>query len=148
MFNSNYPSLLTTSDLLFQTLDLPSLFGDETLNGAQLDLLSNGGSKLKTSTKTENEDFHILKFKLPGYEKEEIKITIENLPSSYRGSNFIFLKVKVTAENKEEGLLKLEKYFPSSIDQSTVKASLKNGVLTLTAQKDPLKQSERQIQIV
>ena len=150
MFNNNYLPSLTTSDLLTLVGSVPTaLFskGFDTLNGVQLtSILSD--TTTKGTKVSENE--HKLKFKVPGYEKNEIKITVENSDKNKQKFKYwepLFLKVLVVAQNKEEGTLKQEAYFPQSVDESTIEAKLNNGILTVTAKIDPQKSKERQIQI-
>lgn len=152
MINNDYLPSLTTSNLLTTLVSsVPSsLFskGFDTLNGTQLaSIFSDSTAKGTKISETE----HKLKFKVPGYEKNEINITIENSEKNRQNFKYWeqlqFLKVSVTAENKEEGILKQEAYFPRTIDETTIEAKLNNGILVITAKIDPKKNKERQIQI-
>lgn len=151
MFNNDYLPSLTTSDLLGFTKPFPVTILNkafETLNGIELPSMFSETS-LKESKNLEKE--HKLKFKVPGYEKNEITVTIENSDLSSKRFKYFeqsqFLKVVVVAQNKEEGTLKQEAYFPHSINESTIEAKLNNGILTIAAKVDPQKSKERQIQI-
>lgn len=152
MFNNDYLPSLTTSDLLTTLVgSVPTtLFskGFDTLNGAQLtSILSDTTTRGTKVSETE----HKLKFKVPGYEKNEINITVESSDRNRQKFKYWeqtqFLKVSVTAQNKEEGTLKQEAYFPQTIDESTIEAKLNNGILMITAKVDPKKNKEREIQI-
>lgn len=146
MYTNFLPSL-TTSDLLSMLTPIDSNYltnGFEKINGLELK------SMLDTSKSSSSESDHKLKFKLPGYEKTEIKILVDSSEKSKKYTFMEpvgFLKVSVVAQNKEEGTTKLEGYFPKSIDESTIQAKLNNGILILTAKIDPKKSKEREIQI-
>jgi HSP20 family molecular chaperone IbpA len=143
---SDFLPTITTCDLLslFTPIKANSLTeGFEKINGVSLK------TTLENPT-SESQSDHKLKFKLPGYEKNEIKISIENFDKSrrYRVIEAAgFLKVTIVAQNKEEGTTRYEGYFPQSVDDSTIQAKLNNGILTLTAKTDPKKTREREIQI-
>lgn len=66
-----------------------------------------------------------IKFRVPGYEKSEIKLSIEK---GQYGKKVLSIK----AENKEFGVLKISEILSSSVDESSIKASLKNGILTVS----------------
>jgi HSP20 family molecular chaperone IbpA len=150
MFNSDYLPTLTTSDIssILTPINLPSKFfckGVELLNGIE------STSAFKAFDSSTPEGDHKLKFRLPGYEKNEIKISIENekFSTNFRVRELTpVLKLTVTAENKEEGLTKLNGYFPASIDESTIEAKLHNGILTIFAKTDPQKKKNREIKII
>lgn len=153
MYNNNFLPSLTTSDLLtlvapLSTASLSKSFFSkdfETLNG-----INSTSSAIDNSKSMNEESDHKLKFKLPGYEKSEIKISLEN-SSKAKNYTFLepygFLKVTVLAQNKEEGITRFNGYFPKSIDESTIEAKLNNGILTITAKTDPKKNKEKEIQI-
>lgn len=153
MYNNNFLPSITTSDLLtligspLSTATISNLFskGFETLDGLKSSLPT--VENLKSST---SDNDHKLKFKLPGYEKNEIKISLEN-SSKAKNYTFLepygFLKVTVLAQNKEEGTTRFEGYFPKTIDESTIEAKLNNGILTIAAKIDPKKSKEREIPI-
>lgn len=154
MYNNNFLPSITTSDLLtlvgapLSTSTISNLFskGFDTLNG--VNLASSALDNLKNPNKEEDQK---LKFKLPGYEKNEIKISIESGQEKYRRNRLFepvgFLKVVIVAQNKEEGTIKYEGYFSQSIDESTIQAKLNNGILIITAKTDPKKSKEREIPI-
>jgi HSP20 family molecular chaperone IbpA len=148
MFNSDYLPTLTTSSLssILTPINADRIFckGVELLNGLETT------SAFKTYDTSTAEGDHKLKFRLPGYEKNEIKICIENekFSTNFRiRESATMLKLTITAENKEEGVTKLNGYFPSSIDESTIEAKLYNGILTIFAKTDPQKKKNREIKI-
>lgn len=80
-----------------------------------------------------------LKLSIPGYEKTELDISYNE---SSQG-RFIFIK----AENKEFGELCYKVYLPKKSDPSTIKSSLKNGVLYISVQEKNETSKIKQIQI-
>lgn len=71
------------------------------------------------------EDCLITKFKLPGYEKDEIKIDLIQ-------SNPTYKTLTVKANNSEYGSISYTSSIYKNIDEKQTKAVLKNGILTLT----------------
>jgi len=74
------------------------------------------------------------KYKVPGYNKDEIKIDIK--PSN---SFHIDRTLTVAANNLEYGPINYRSYVPKNIDEKLTKASLKNGILTLTFVQEKIK---------
>ena len=80
-----------------------------------------------------NNDTYVSKFNVAGFEKNEIKIEFTKRIAGYNR------QVKVTAENKEFGTVKQFCEVPSSIDEKSVKAVLKNGILTISCCEERVK---------
>jgi HSP20 family molecular chaperone IbpA len=80
-----------------------------------------------------NNDTYVSKFNVAGFEKNEIKIEFTKRIAGYNR------QVKVTAENKEFGTVKQFCEVPSSIDEKSVKAILKNGILTISCCEERVK---------
>ena len=100
---------------------------------------------------TENEKAYQVKADVPGYNKEDIKLSLEN--------NMLTIEGQQKAENKEEkkNYLRRERYYSSfkksvpiydDIDVDKIKASIKNGILELTLPKKEVKKIEvKQIEV-
>ncbi len=97
------------------------------------------GRELKTNIK-ETEDSYELDLELPGYEKNEIKISLD---SGY-------LTVSAARQRKEENGKKYLRreisestsrsyYVGTGVMQDQIKAKFNNGILTLTFPKEPMK---------
>ena len=76
-------------------------------------------------------------FEVPGMEEKNLSISIENRTLTISGE-------KVSEERKEEGNLRLERWFgkfsrsfslPETADGEHVEANLKNGILTVSVPK-------------
>lgn len=78
-------------------------------------------------------DTYVSKFNVAGYEKNEIKIEFTKRTSGYSR------QIKIIAENSEFGLIKLFAEVPSTIDEKSVKAVLKNGILTVSCCEEKVK---------
>lgn len=91
--------------------------------------------------KKEIDGVYTLKYKLPGYEKNEIKISFDSKPS------YTNRTVTVTAFNKEYGNEKFVNLVHASIDEKSVKANLKNGILTLSYTLEKVKNPLASIKI-
>lgn len=99
----------------------------------------------------ETKKFIKLKAELPGMEKNDIKLTMQEGILTFSGEK------KFEEESEEDNIPvvecqygKFERTFtlPSSVDQSKVKANFKNGVLTITVPKLAEKKwPEKRIQI-
>jgi HSP20 family molecular chaperone IbpA len=79
------------------------------------------------------DDQYVTKFNVAGFDKSEIKIEFTKKVSGYTR------QIKVTAQNEEFGILKLYSEVPSSIDEKSVKATLKNGILTISCAEEKVK---------
>jgi HSP20 family protein len=82
---------------------------------------------------TENHDL-VLKAELPGLDRENIEVTVENSTLVLKGSK------KFEAEVKEENYRRVERSYgtfhrsftlPNTVDASNVSADYRNGVLTV-----------------
>lgn len=91
----------------------------------QRDLISTSLSTLANQSYADENGYSKIKFRVPGYEKPEIKLSIEK---GQYGKKVLSIR----AENKEFGVLKISEILSSSVDESSIKASLKNGILTVS----------------
>jgi HSP20 family molecular chaperone IbpA len=101
---------------------------DELINqafGLKTNLNSNSLSTLANQGYVDENGFSKIKFRVPGYEKSEIKLSVD------KGSNGKKI-LNIKAENKEFGILKISETLSSIVDESSIKASLKNGILTIS----------------
>jgi HSP20 family molecular chaperone IbpA len=87
--------------------------------------------EIKTSSK---DGIITAKYKVPGYNKDEIKIDIK--PSN--GFN-VDRTLTINANNAEYGAVNYKSYIPKNIDEKLTKANLKNGILTLTFVQEKIK---------
>ena len=99
----------------------------------------NESKMMKTDIK-EKGNKYLIDVDLPGYEKENIKIEVEN--------GYLTVHASMNKENKEEEngkFLRRERYFGEcsrsfyvgdSIESEDIKASFKNGTLTLEIPKE------------
>ena len=87
------------------------------------------------------EDSVVFKYKLPGYEKNEIKIDSENFHSQTR-------VLKIIAENEEFGTTIYKSVIPNNVDEKSIKASLRNGILTLSFSLEKVKSPFANIKIL
>ena len=100
---------------------------------------SDEGSKIMRTDIEEKHDKYLISIDLPGYEKENIKINIED---GYLNVN---AKADSNREEKEEGkFVRKERYFGEcsrsfyigdDITEDEIRASFKNGTLTLEIPK-------------
>ena len=100
---------------------------------------------MKTDIK-EKGDNYIIDMDLPGYEKENIEISIEN--------GYLTVNAKVSEENKDEdegSYIRKERYYGEcsrsfyvgeDVHEEDIKASFKNGKLTLSVPKEEEKKIE------
>ncbi len=82
---------------------------------------------------TKKDDSYVTKFNVAGFEKDEIKIEFTKKSSGYSR------QIKVTATNEEFGSIKFFTEVPNSIDEKSVKAKLKNGILTISCFEEKIK---------
>jgi HSP20 family molecular chaperone IbpA len=82
---------------------------------------------------TKKDDSYVTKFNVAGFEKDEIKIDFTKKSSGYHR------EIKVVASNDEFGTVKLFTQIPNSIDEKSVKATLKNGILTISCFEEKIK---------
>ena len=107
---------------------------------------SDEGSKVMKTDIKEKKDKYIIAIDLPGYEKEDIKVSIEN------GYLNIHAKTNSDKEDKEEGkFVRKERYFGEcsrsfyigeNITEEEIKAAFKNGTLKLEI---PKKEEKKEI---
>lgn len=99
---------------------------------------------MKTDIK-EKDGNYVLEIDVPGYNKEDIQIELEN------GYLTVTAKANTTIDEEKEGYIYKERYIGESsrsfyagesIKEEDVKASFKNGTLTLTFPKEETKQIE------
>jgi HSP20 family molecular chaperone IbpA len=101
---------------------------DEIINqafGLRTNLNSTSLSTLANQGHADENGLSKIKFRVPGYEKSEIKLSVDK---GLHGKKILNIK----AENKEFGILKISEILNSTVDDSSIKASLKNGILTVT----------------
>eukprot|EP01080_Neovahlkampfia_damariscottae_P009720 gene9720-1925_t len=99
----------------------------------------------------EKKDSFVVQADLPGIEKENIKVNIENGMLKITGER------KTEKEEKDENYLRSEKFYgklervlklPDNVDEENVKADFKNGVLNLKIKKkEPKVSSGKVVQI-
>ncbi len=86
----------------------------------------------------EEPDMFVAKLDLPGFTKEDIKITLEDNILTISGER------KSEKEYKDKNVLRAERFYglfsrtitlPAVVDVSKIKAEHKNGILTLTLPK-------------
>lgn len=98
----------------------------------------------------ESEEQYVVKADLPGYDKGEVEVHLEN--------GVLTLSAQHTEETKEEkdGYLRQERschsfsrsfQFDKAVDADRVKADLKNGVLTIELPKSGDKPNGRRIEL-
>jgi HSP20 family molecular chaperone IbpA len=101
---------------------------DELINqafGLKTNSNSNSLSTLANQGYVDENGFSKIKFRVPGYEKSEIKLSVDK---GHYGKKIL----NIRAENKEFGILKISEILHSAVDESSIKASLKNGILTVS----------------
>ncbi len=108
----------------------------------------NKEAKVMRTDILENEKEFILNMEVPGFNKENIKISLEQK----------YLTVEIDKEKKKESkteyLLK-ERYegkfsrtfYVGNIDKTNIKAKVEDGILSITLPKQELKQEKMQIEI-
>ena len=108
----------------------------------------NKETKVMRTDILENEKEFILNMEVPGFNKENIKISLEQK----------YLTVEIDKEKKKESkteyLLK-ERYegkfsrtfYVGNIDKTNIKAKVEDGILSITLPKQELKQEKMQIEI-
>jgi HSP20 family molecular chaperone IbpA len=78
-------------------------------------------------------DNYVTHFNIAGFDKSEIKIEFTKKVGGYNR------QIKIIAENKEFGISKQFTEVPSTIDEKSVKAVLKNGILTISCCEEKVK---------
>jgi HSP20 family molecular chaperone IbpA len=79
------------------------------------------------------DDTYELKFNVAGFEKEELKIEFTKKIAGYTR------QVKIIGESKEFGITKQYGEVSSSIDEKSVQAVLKNGILKISCCEEKVK---------
>lgn len=133
---------------------LNKLNNDLSLRDEESSILSTFFNTVNKETKVmrtdilENEKEFILNMEVPGFNKENIKISLEQK----------YLTVEIDKEKKKESkteyLLK-ERYegkfsrtfYIGNVDKTNIKAKVEDGILTITLPKQELKQEKTQIEI-
>ena len=97
-----------------------------------------GENKLMKTDIKENENNYIIDIEMPGYEKENIKIEVED------GYLNVFASINEDKDNSEGDYIRKERYYGEcsrsfyvgdNIEVEDVKANFKNGILKLTIPK-------------
>lgn len=95
-------------------------------------------SKMPIISKDENG--YEIQFTLPGYEKEDIEVLIEDG----------FLTVKTVQQDEKSGAAEFEKSYslPDDVNRDSCKATMKAGILTITLEfEEPVKLKSKKIKI-
>jgi len=100
----------------------------------------NGNSSTVRTDITETEKEYVLEVELPGYKKEDVKISL----------NEGYLKIEATKKRENENNAKKyisreifygtqsRSFYVGNIDQSLIKANFNNGILEVTVPKEQL----------
>lgn len=97
-----------------------------------------GENKLMKTDIKENENNYIIDIEMPGYDKDNIKIEVED------GYLNVFASINEDKDNSEGEYLRKERYYGEcsrsfyvgdNIEVEDVKANFKNGILKLTVPK-------------
>ena len=133
---------------------LNKINNDLSLHDEESSILSTFFNTVNKETKVmrtdilENEKEFILNMEVPGFNKENIKISLEQK----------YLTVEIDKEKKNESkteyLLK-ERYegkfsrtfYVGNVDKTNIKAKVEDGILSITLPKQELKQEKMQIEI-
>ena len=133
---------------------LNKINNDLSLHDEESSILSTFFNAVNKETKVmrtdilENEKEFILNMEVPGFNKENIKISLEQK----------YLTVEIDKEKKNESkteyLLK-ERYegkfsrtfYVGNVDKTNIKAKVEDGILSITLPKQELKQEKMQIEI-
>lgn len=110
---------------------------------------SNSYNVMRTDV-TENEKEYLFEVELPGYTKEDVKITLED--------GYMNIKVEKKSENNEENeknYIRRERYYTTAsrsyyvgnVDSSMIKAKFSNGILNITVPKEQMQKTENLISI-
>ena len=131
---------------------LPSIFGDNLFDNFMDDMFPESGRKtfktmpsiMRTDIK-ETEDQYVLSVELPGFNKEDVKLSLKDG----------YLNISATAQDEEEekdgkflrrerytGAMTRSFYVGEDITEEDVKAKFGNGVLTLALPKEAPKKIE------
>ena len=107
----------------------------------------NKETKVMKTDIIENEKEYILNMEVPGFNKENIKISLEQK----------YLTIEINKETKkgETKYLLKERYegkfsrtfYVGTVDRTNIKAKVEDGILTITLPKKELKEEKTQIEI-
>lgn len=89
---------------------------------------------------SKNEDGYEIQFTLPGYEKEDLEILIEEG----------FLTVKTARQDEKSSIAEFEKSYslPEDVDTEKCNATMRAGILTISLEfKEPIKPKSKKIKI-
>merc|ERR1712018_421660 len=75
----------------------------------------------------ENDDKYYIRLELPGFDKQDVKLSIED--------RLLSIKAEYKEEGKEASIQR-SLLVPESVEADKVSASLKNGLLTVTLPKN------------
>ncbi|MBO4218685.1 MAG: Hsp20/alpha crystallin family protein [Erysipelotrichaceae bacterium] len=94
---------------------------------------------------TEKEDEYLLEVELPGYKKEDVKISLED--------GYLKIEASKNTENKEETRKYISReiyrgsmsrsFYVGNIDQNKVKANFNDGILEISVPKDELPEEDK-----
>lgn len=125
---------------------LPSIRDFDLFDDMFRDPFFKGENKLMKTDIKENENDYNIDIDLPGFDKEDIKIDIEN------GYLNVSAKKESNNEEKEDGkYVRRERYLGEcsrsfyvgdSLNEEDIKATFKNGTLSLVVPKDDKKKIE------
>jgi HSP20 family molecular chaperone IbpA len=73
----------------------------------------------------EQDGIYSILIKLPGYEKNEVKVSLNSQDQKNK-------YISISAENKEYGNYSEKFLIKKAIEDKTIKANLKNGILTVS----------------
>ena len=98
---------------------------------------------------TENENEYLFEVELPGFNREDVKITLED--------GYMNIKVEKNTENnnEEKNYIRRERYYTTAsrsyyvgnVDSSMIKAKFSNGILNITVPKEQMQKTENLISI-
>ena len=131
---------------------LPSIFGDNLFDNFMDDMFPTAGRKsfktmpsiMRTDIK-ETEDQYVLSVELPGFNKEDVKLSLKD--------GYLNISASTQAEDEEKdgkflrrerytGAMTRSFYVGEDITEEDVKAKFGNGVLTLSLPKETPKKIE------
>jgi HSP20 family molecular chaperone IbpA len=124
MYNQNWLVEPFTSDVF------NSLFNNISISS---DTKDNSKNQTMHITSQSKDGLIYFKYKLPGYEKDQIKIEVGQPTISSTRS------ILIKAHNDEYNTTTYTSYIPKNIDEKLTKANLKNGILTLTFVPEKIK---------
>ena len=124
---------------------LPSIFDD--VFG---DVFEKSSNEIMKTDVREGKNNYLLDIALPGYEKENIKLELE------KGYLTVIAEHDSNKESKDEKYLRRERYYGKcsrtfyvgdAVDESSINATYKNGILTVTVPKVPKIENKKVIEI-